>query len=260
MAFRGITRDLGSFGEETDEMANLHQILEEVLLTARGDGVTGITRRRRDPSGDGSIFSMSYLFRNPFSSTTMGYENPICALGDYSKSSHEGYRNTIELPVGNNVLPLRFDTIRLVQNGCSFHELRSKDPNQHLKDFLILVDSFDLDGGNRERTRLPHTKRMEIFKNAIFKQHEEINDRMTEMFSLLKELTTSKTPKKVLVRKEAKFFVTKNGNSTSLARGEEETSDKIDVAYGKDIENPTRTEMGMQVKEAKKNNEARGAC
>ncbi|GJR42187.1 hypothetical protein Tco_1310290 [Tanacetum coccineum] len=50
-----------------------------------------------------SIFSLCYLFRNPFSSTTMGDENPIRTLGDYSKPSHEGYRNTIELPVGNNV-------------------------------------------------------------------------------------------------------------------------------------------------------------
>nr|GEX50659.1 putative reverse transcriptase domain-containing protein [Tanacetum cinerariifolium] len=40
---------------------------------------------------------------NPFSSTTMGDENPIRTLGDYSKPSHEGYRNTIELPVGNNM-------------------------------------------------------------------------------------------------------------------------------------------------------------
>ncbi|GJU12991.1 MAK10-like protein [Tanacetum coccineum] len=61
----------------------------------------------------------------------MGDENPIRTLGDYSKPSHEGYRNTIELPAGNNV-----------------------DPNQHLKDFLKLVDSLDLDGENRERTRL----------------------------------------------------------------------------------------------------------
>ncbi|GJV32993.1 zinc finger, CCHC-type containing protein [Tanacetum coccineum] len=71
-----------------------------------------------------SIFSSCYLFRNPFSSTTMGDENPICTLGDYSKPSHEGYKNTIELPVGNNV------------------------------DFLKLVDSLDLDSENRERTRL----------------------------------------------------------------------------------------------------------
>ncbi|GKD23264.1 hypothetical protein Tco_1224967, partial [Tanacetum coccineum] len=82
----------------------------------------------------------------------MGNENPIRTLGYYSKPSHEGYRNTIELPIGNNVAPLRSDTIRLVQNGCSFHELRSKDPNQHLKDFLKLVYSLDLDSENMERT------------------------------------------------------------------------------------------------------------
>ncbi|GJU36028.1 hypothetical protein Tco_1184382 [Tanacetum coccineum] len=84
----------------------------------------------------------------------MGDENPICTLGDYSKPSHEGYRNTIELPEGNNVVPLQSDTIRLVQNGCSFHGLRSKDPNQHLKDFLKLLDSLDLDVANWERMRL----------------------------------------------------------------------------------------------------------
>ncbi|GJY77897.1 zinc finger, CCHC-type containing protein [Tanacetum coccineum] len=75
----------------------------------------------------------------------MGDENPIRTLGDYSKPSHEGYKNTIELPLGNNVVPLRSDTIQLVQNGCSFHGLRSEDPNQHRKDFLKLVDSLDLD-------------------------------------------------------------------------------------------------------------------
>ncbi|GJY58831.1 zinc finger, CCHC-type containing protein [Tanacetum coccineum] len=39
----------------------------------------------------------------------MGDENPIRTLGDYSKPSHEGYRNTIELSEGNNVdLTTRF--------------------------------------------------------------------------------------------------------------------------------------------------------
>nr|GEX56575.1 zinc finger, CCHC-type [Tanacetum cinerariifolium] len=84
----------------------------------------------------------------------MGDENPIRTLRDYSKPSHEGYRNTIELPVGNNVVPFRSDTIRLVQNGCSFHRICSEDLNQHLKDFLKLMDSLDLDGANRERARL----------------------------------------------------------------------------------------------------------
>ncbi|GJR04321.1 zinc finger, CCHC-type containing protein [Tanacetum coccineum] len=54
----------------------------------------------------------------------MGDENPIRTLGDYSKPSQEGYRNAIELPIGNSV------------------------------DFLKLVDSLDLDGENRDRTRL----------------------------------------------------------------------------------------------------------
>ncbi|GJZ69885.1 hypothetical protein Tco_0633435 [Tanacetum coccineum] len=39
----------------------------------------------------------------------MGDENPIRTLGDYSKPSHEGYRNTIELPVGNNVVMQAYD-------------------------------------------------------------------------------------------------------------------------------------------------------
>ncbi|GKB48970.1 hypothetical protein Tco_0899723 [Tanacetum coccineum] len=80
----------------------------------------------------------------------MGDENPIFTLGDYSKPSHKGYTNTIELSEGNNVVPLRSDTIRLVQNGYSFHGLWSEDPNQHLKDFIKLVDSHYLDVANRD--------------------------------------------------------------------------------------------------------------
>ncbi|GKE42042.1 MAK10-like protein, partial [Tanacetum coccineum] len=80
---------------------------------------------------------------------------------------------------------------------------------------------------------------------------------MTEMFGLLKELTTSKTPEKVLIREEAKFLVTKNVNSISLTRGEEERSDKIDIATVNDIDKPTRIETGMQANEAETKNGAR---
>nr|GEV54977.1 putative transposase (putative), gypsy type [Tanacetum cinerariifolium] len=66
--------------------------------------------------------------------------------------SYKGYQNTIELPDGNNVVPLRSNTIQLVQNGCSFYGLRSEDPKQHLIDFLKLVDLLDLDVANRKRT------------------------------------------------------------------------------------------------------------
>ncbi|GKE46884.1 hypothetical protein Tco_1478142 [Tanacetum coccineum] len=274
----------------------------------------------------------------------MGDKNPIRTLGDYSRPSHEGYRNTIELPERNHVVPLRSDTIRLVQKECSFHGLRSEDPNQHRKNFLKLFEIdraagsklrnknadesweiienlalYDHEGwyetkefvkpakaistpqgvpktldwrlleledqinfllkGSRptpasssahtpqayvnavypnsrpqnqnepptlrtfafpERTgpspqpqalnttfearvrdyMAAHTERMERFKNTIFKQREEINGRMTEMFGLLKELTTSRTPEKVLIREEANFPVTKNVNSISLTKEE----------------------------------------
>nr|GEW20100.1 hypothetical protein [Tanacetum cinerariifolium] len=50
---KGNTRDLGSFGEETDKITDLHKIHKEVLFTERGDGVAGITRRHRDLSSDG---------------------------------------------------------------------------------------------------------------------------------------------------------------------------------------------------------------
>ncbi|GJV57038.1 MAK10-like protein [Tanacetum coccineum] len=98
----------------------------------------------------------------------MGEENPIRTLGDYFRPSYEGYQNTIELPDGNNVVPLRSDTIWLVQNGCSFHGLWFEDPNQHLKDFLKLVDSLDLDVANRERMRLRTYFKKSITMASIF--------------------------------------------------------------------------------------------
>ncbi|GJV08038.1 MAK10-like protein [Tanacetum coccineum] len=279
----------------------------------------------------------------------MGDENPIRTLGDYSKPSHEGYRNTIELPVGNNVVPLRSDTIRLVQNGCSFHGLRSEDPNQHLKDFLKLVDSLDLDGENRERTRLRLFQfslrdqasnwlerlpagsistwedlttrflaqlflpgRTAKLRNDIlmFQQHHEeslfeawtcfkdllqkvphhgidhwlqiqifydhvsfhlkceidcasgpspqpraldttfearVRDYMaahTERM-LLKEPTTSRTPEKVLIREEAKFPITKNVNSISIARNEDEENNKTDETPD-NTKMPTKTEIPVR--------------
>ncbi|GJW21104.1 MAK10-like protein [Tanacetum coccineum] len=256
----------------------------------------------------------------------MGDENPIRTLGDYSKPSHKGYRNTIELPVGNNVVPLRSDNIRLVQNKCSFNGLRTaklrndiqmfqqhhgeslseawtcfKDLLQkvhhhginrwlqiqicydhvsfHLKceidragggklcdknadeswEIIENLSLYDHEGWNDAKEfdyMAAHTERIERFEKAIFKQREEINDKMTEMFGLLKELTTSRAPKKVLIREEAKFSVTKNINSISFSRREEERSDKNYVAIGDNTKKPTKTETETPAKKAEKGNEA----
>ncbi|GKB18118.1 hypothetical protein Tco_0852041 [Tanacetum coccineum] len=96
---------------------------------------------------------------------------------------------------------------------------------------------------------------MERFVNAIFKQREGINSRMTEMFRLLKELTTSRTLEKVLIREEAKFPVTKNVNSISRTNGEEERSNKKEVTP-ENTKRPTKIETEMLVKKAETKNGA----
>nr|GEW46371.1 zinc finger, CCHC-type [Tanacetum cinerariifolium] len=56
----------------------------------------------------------------------MGDKNHIRTLGDYSKPSHEGYMSTIEHPEGNNVVPLRSNTIReeenVKPNAAEYHD------------------------------------------------------------------------------------------------------------------------------------------
>ncbi|GKD75315.1 hypothetical protein Tco_1333597, partial [Tanacetum coccineum] len=72
------------------------------------------------------------------------------------------------------------------QNPFAFHERTSPYPQPQ-----ALGTTFEA----RVRDyKAAHPKRMKRFENDIFKQREEINDRMTEMFGLLKELTASRTP------------------------------------------------------------------
>nr|GEV08139.1 hypothetical protein [Tanacetum cinerariifolium] len=101
-----------------------------------------------------------------------------------------------------------------------------------------------------------HTERIERFENAIFKQQEEIKNRMTEMFRLLKELTTSRAPEKVLIREEDKNGVTKNVNSISLTRREEEKNDDDNATTDDSIEKHDRSDVEMPLKEDEKENEA----
>ncbi|GJW99054.1 MAK10-like protein [Tanacetum coccineum] len=136
--------------------------------------------------------------------------NPPRTLGDYSRPSREGYRNTIELLDGNNVVPLRSDTIRLVQNKCSFHGLRPEDPNQHLKDFLKIVDILYLNVENRERTRLRRTAKLQN-DILMFQQHqgESLSEAWTRFKAINDRLTGALPSDKVKIPKL-------NVNPTSL--------------------------------------------
>ncbi|GJW42225.1 MAK10-like protein [Tanacetum coccineum] len=169
----------------------------------------------------------------------MGDENPICTLGDYSKPSHDGYRNTIELPVGNNVCEIDCavggklhnkntdESWEIIENLALYdHESPSPQPQALETTFEARVRDY----------MAAHTERMERFENAIFKQREGINSRMTEMFGLLKELTTIRTPKKVLIREEAKFPITKNVNSISLTKEKERNNKTKQKINEKQIE------------------------
>ncbi|GJV14667.1 hypothetical protein Tco_1359990 [Tanacetum coccineum] len=112
----------------------------------------------------------------------------------------------IELPDGNNVVPLRSDTIRLVQNGCSFHELWFDDPNQHLKDFLKLVDSLDLDVANREKTRLRllNSEMTSLCSNNIKEKNIENNKVVDKNVIELSELNAIDPKDVVDMKKEVK--------------------------------------------------------
>nr|GEY12236.1 zinc finger, CCHC-type [Tanacetum cinerariifolium] len=207
----------------------------------------------------------------------MGDKNPIRTLEDFSKPSHKGYQNTIELIVRNNVVPLRSDTIWLVQNGCSFHGLRSEDPNQHLKDFLKLVDSLDLDVANRER------KRMRLFQFSLHDQAsnqlehlpvgsifiwEDLNTHfLAQLFSsgrtaklcndILMNSQPAKTPEKVLIREETRHPTTKNVNSISIIQMKEEKSIENNEVTDKSMAEPSKYDEQKPPKEVDKPNEGR---
>nr|GEW44364.1 hypothetical protein [Tanacetum cinerariifolium] len=261
--------------------------------------------------------------------------NPIRTLGDYSKPRHAGYRNAIELPEGNNVVPLRSDTIRICLHmrgsdysfPCSILSiekdrktpqqylnvpttskrisLRSMDPLQGLTTKNNVADGklrnkstdesweiienlalYDHEGWNDSKSFVKPVKaifttqntskapdrrllKLEDQINFLLKgsrlaprpssihtpqayAEEMINDRMAEMFGLLKKLTTSRASDKVLIREEAKHLVTKNVNSISLTRGKEEKNDEDNVMTHDGIEKTSKTDPKMPVKEADK--------
>ncbi|GJR18207.1 hypothetical protein Tco_0966734 [Tanacetum coccineum] len=63
---------------------------------------------------------------------------------------------------------------------------------------------------------------------------------MTEMFSLLKELTKSNSTKKVLVKEEVSSPITKCINAVSLVRTENDKGTKSDMVIDENIVEPVK--------------------
>nr|GEY15888.1 reverse transcriptase domain-containing protein [Tanacetum cinerariifolium] len=79
---------------------------------------------------------------------------------------------------------------------------------------------------------------------------------MGEMFRLLKELTTSQTLEKVLVRDEARHRVTKHINAISLVKILEEKCTQDDAISNNDIVRLDGSDTVVSLKEVDKENEA----
>ncbi|GJY78912.1 hypothetical protein Tco_0484713 [Tanacetum coccineum] len=184
----------------------------------------------------------------------MGDANPIRTLRDYSMTAK----------LRNNILMFQqHQGESLSEAWTRFKDLLQKVHHHGIDRWLQIQIFYDhvsfhlkceIDPAADGKLHNKSTdESWEIIENlTLYDNEKEINDRIAEMFGLLKELTTSRAPKKVLIREEAKSAVTKNVNSISLAKGEEERSDNDDMAADSGI-NGTYTEMPL--KEAEKETE-----
>nr|GEV76314.1 hypothetical protein [Tanacetum cinerariifolium] len=117
-----------------------------------------------------------------------GDANPIRTLRDYSKPSHEGYRNTIELPVGNNVSSLAEQNrnpssskrvyfvnsiVILNKEGEANEELNVKSSTTEYKDHEMTVESEE---EFKEKTK------------EEIKEEDEDSPEHFDTFSTMKEL------------------------------------------------------------------------
>ncbi|GJR04096.1 hypothetical protein Tco_0527080 [Tanacetum coccineum] len=96
---------------------------------------------------------------------------------------------------------------------------------------------------------------MEMLEIAILKQPDEINNRMGEMFRLLKEFTAIRALKKILIREEARHPITKNVNSISLIRMEEEENIENNRPIDEGIVEPGKSDEEEPPKEVEMKNE-----
>ncbi|GKE38090.1 hypothetical protein Tco_1461495, partial [Tanacetum coccineum] len=117
----------------------------------------------------------------------LGDENPIRTLRDYSKPFHEGYRNTIELYIGNNVVPSSHEKILLLVSVLSTE-----------KDYKTPAGGDKLRDKNTDES-------WEIIKNLTLYDHEGWND-TEELVKPVKAISTpqptSKMPNRRLLELE----------------------------------------------------------
>ncbi|GKA21030.1 hypothetical protein Tco_0701019 [Tanacetum coccineum] len=137
-----------------------------------------------------------------------------------------------------------------LQNSFKFQKRVHRDPQQQ-----TFKPSFE---ARVQGYMAAHPTRMERFEETIFKQKEEINKRMTEMSSLLKELTKSNSPEKVLVREEVSNPITKYANVVSLVRVENDKGIESDMVIDENIVEPIKLVDNEEAMDEEEGNEPNG--
>nr|GEV11066.1 zinc finger, CCHC-type [Tanacetum cinerariifolium] len=154
----------------------------------------------------------------------MGDKNPICTLRDYSKPSHEGYRNTIELPEGNNVVPLRSDTIR----GPHDTQYYMEDPEQAFVEYA----SSRTDEVGISNFMASQDTRLTKFEADFKQQQSEMTNKIDTVLKAITDglslmlLRHSKVRKSMLNKKMAKYE-SNSESKTSIK------NDRLAALYGK---------------------------
>ncbi|GJZ14519.1 hypothetical protein Tco_0550196, partial [Tanacetum coccineum] len=93
------------------------------------------------------------------------------------------------------------------------------------------------------------------FEEAIYRQIEEINERMTKMFGLLKEYTKRKAPEKLLVREEGSKPFTKYVNVISLVKKKDKEVEEYDEVVDIEVDKQSKGLGDEEVQEEEEVNE-----
>jgi hypothetical protein len=84
-----------------------------------------------------------------------------------------------------------------------------------------------------------HSDRLARFEEAVYKQKEEVQEKMNEMMSLLEEYANQKTPERMLLRKESVTPTTQFVNSITIVHKDDE---KVETSAKQTLEEPPRSQ------------------
>ncbi|GKB33244.1 hypothetical protein Tco_0872645 [Tanacetum coccineum] len=123
-------------------------------------------------------------------------------------------------------------------------------PNRRLLELEDQINSL------MKGPRPAHTSPAHVEAVYLNSRSRNLNEPTTLNTFAFRERTARKTPKKVLVREEAKFLITRNVNSISLANeGDERSNEKIEMP--ETTEEPTETGTETPLKRAETKDEVK---